>query len=135
VPVLGYRSDRFPQFYTADDAGALPVSARVETVAEAAAVFEAHVRLGGAGALLAQPCPREVAVPADMFDAALERALADAHEAKAIGPKATPFVLARLAELTAGRTLAANRALIVANAALAAEVAVALAGHARGGKA
>jgi pseudouridylate synthase len=135
VPVLGYRTDRFPQFYVADDADALPVSARVETAADAASVFDAHVRLGGGGALLAQPCPGEVAVPADVFDNALGRALADAHAAEATGPKATPFILARLAELTAGRTLAANRALIVANAALAAQVAVALAGHARGGKA
>jgi pseudouridylate synthase len=128
VPVLGYRTDRFPQFTVADDPTVepLPVSARVENAAEAAAVFDAHVRLGGGGALLAQPCPPDVAVPPDVFDAALGRALADAHRAKAHGPKATPFILARLAELTAGQTLAANRALIVANAALAAEVAAAL---------
>ncbi len=128
VPVLGFRTDRFPRFTVADDAGALPVSARVETPAEAAAVFDAHSRLGGGGALLTQPCPVDVAVPADVYDAVLGQALAAAHLARAHGPKATPFILARLAELTAGRTLAANRALIVSNARLAAEVAVALTG-------
>jgi pseudouridine-5'-phosphate glycosidase len=128
VPVLGFRTDRFPRFTVADEGDRLPVSARVETAAEAAAVFAAHVRLGGGGALLAQPCPEDVAVPADVYDTALKRALADANREKADGPKATPFVLARLAELTAGRTLAANRALIVANARLAAEVAGALKG-------
>jgi pseudouridine-5'-phosphate glycosidase len=128
VPVLGYRTDRFPQFYVADDPAAdpLPVSARVETAAQAAAVFDAHVRLGGGGAVLALACRSEVAVSPKEFDAALAWALADAHRAKAHGAQATPFVLRRLAELTGGRTLAANRAVIVANAALAAEVAVAL---------
>ncbi len=126
VPVAGYRTDRFPRFTVADDATALPVSVRVESAPDAAGVFEAHVRLGGGGALLAQPCPADVAVPADVYDDALRAALADANRAEAHGPKATPFVLARLAELTAGRTLAANRALIVANARLAGEVAVAL---------
>lgn len=130
VPVLGYRTDRFPQFTVADDGEALPVSVRVETPAEAAAAFVAHVRLGGGGALLTQLCPADVAVPADVYAAALRQALADAHRAKAHGPKATPFVLARLAELTAGRTIAANRALIVANARLAAEVAQAFGGSA-----
>lgn len=128
VPVLGYRTDRFPQFYVADTPTAEPlsVSARIETAAEAAEVFAAHVRMGGGGAVLAQPCPADVAVSSDVFDSALSQALADAGRAGATGPKATPFLLARLAELTAGRTLAANRALIVANSALAAEVAVAL---------
>ncbi|MBN9517565.1 pseudouridine-5'-phosphate glycosidase, partial [bacterium] len=128
VPVLGYRTDRFPQFYVADapTADPLPVSARVEGAAEAAAVFDAHVRLGGGGAILAQPCPADVAVNPDEFEAALQQATAEAVRAKAHGPRATPFALARVAELTGGRTLTANRALIVANAALAADVAAAL---------
>lgn len=130
VPVLGYRTDRFPRFTVDEGGNDLVVSVRVESPAEAAAVFAAHVRLGGGGALLTQPCPADVAVPADVYDAALARALADAHAAQAHGPKATPFVLTRLAELTAGRTLAANRALIVANARLASEVAQAFGGKA-----
>ncbi|QDU20299.1 pseudouridine-5'-phosphate glycosidase [Urbifossiella limnaea] len=128
VPVLGYRTDRFPRFTVADEGNALPVSVRVESPAEAAAAFAAHVRLGGGGALLTQPCAADVAVPAGEYEAALGRALADADRAHAHGPAATPFVLARLAELTEGRTLTANRALIVANARLAAAVAQAFGG-------
>ncbi|MFO0800591.1 MAG: pseudouridine-5'-phosphate glycosidase [Gemmataceae bacterium] len=128
VPVLGYRTDRLPRFTVTDEGNPLPVSVRVESAAEAAAAFAAHVRLGGGGALLAQPCAADIAVPADEYDAALGRALADADRARAHGPAATPFVLARLAELTEGRSLTANRALIVANARLAAAVAQAFGG-------
>lgn len=128
VPVVGYRTDTFPEFYVADRAkGRLPVSCRVETPAEAAAVFAAHVRMGGGGMVLCQPCPAEVAVPAGEFDATLETALAEAAGQGVSGPRVTPFLLARLAELTGGRTLAANRELIVSNARLGGEVAAALA--------
>lgn len=129
VPVLGYRTDEFPAFYVKSSPGShgrLPVSARVESPAEAAVVFAAHVRLGGKGAVLAQPCPEEVAIPPDEFDRALGQATMEAQQSRITGPKITPFLLSRLAELTDGRTLAANRALIVANARLAGEVAVAL---------
>jgi pseudouridine-5'-phosphate glycosidase len=121
VPVVGYRTDEFPAF-TVRRSG-LPVSCRVESSPEAAAVFAAHVRAGGAGALLAQPCPEEVAIPADEFANWLEQAEAMARTASVTGAKVTPFLLGRLAELSGGRTLAANRALVVANARLAAEVA------------
>jgi pseudouridine-5'-phosphate glycosidase len=84
--------------------------------------------MGGAGAVLAQPCPSEVAIPAAEFDDWLTKAEADARSAGVSGARVTPFLLARLAELSGGRTLAANRALIVANARLAAEVAGELAG-------
>jgi pseudouridine-5'-phosphate glycosidase len=124
VPVLGYRTDEFPAFYVVSGGG--PVSCRVESVEDAAAVFGAHVRLGGGGAVLAQPCPAEVAVPAAEFDGWLATAEREAKAAGASGAKLTPFLLARLAELSGGRTLAANRALVVANARIAAEVAVAL---------
>jgi len=124
VPVLGYRTAEFPAFYVASGGG--PASCRVESAEEAAAVFGAHVRLGGGGAVLAQPCPAEVAVPADEFDGWLATAEREAKAGGATGAKLTPFLLARLAELSGGRTLAANRALVVANARLAAEVAVAL---------
>lgn len=125
VPVLGYRTDDFPTFYTAGFAG--KVSARVDTAAEAAAVFAAHVRMGGGGAVLAQPCPPGLAVDAETFNRALAEAELDATAEGVSGAELTPFLLARLAELTDGKTLAANRALIVNNASLAAEVAVELA--------
>ena len=130
VPVLGYQTDTFPAFYvrqsTSDRAPTLPVSARVESPAEAAAVFAAHVQMGGRGAILAQPCSADVAVPEEVFETALGEALKEATATGISGPRVTPFLLARLADLTRGQTLAANRALIVNNARLAAEVAVAL---------
>jgi pseudouridine-5'-phosphate glycosidase len=125
VPVLGYRTDEFPAFYVAQSR--LPVSCRIESPAEAAAVFAAHVRLGGGGAVLAQPCPSDVAIPAAEFNTWLAVVEAEARAAGVGGPRLTPFLLARLAELSDGQTLKANRALVIANARLAAEVAVALA--------
>jgi pseudouridine-5'-phosphate glycosidase len=121
VPVIGFRTDEFPAFYTRGGGG--EVSCRVPSPAEAAAVFAAHVRTGGAGAVLANPLPPNLAVPADEFAAALKQAETDAVAAGVTGPRSTPFLLARIAEITGNRTLAANRALIVANARLAAEVA------------
>jgi pseudouridine-5'-phosphate glycosidase len=127
VPVVGYRTDAFPAFYVREHFPPLAVSARVDSPSEAAALFAAHVRMGGSGAVLAQPCPAEVAVPAADFDRWLNEAEREAHTAGVTGAKVTPFLLSRLADLSGGRTLAANRELIVANARLSAEVAVALA--------
>jgi pseudouridine-5'-phosphate glycosidase len=124
VPVLGYRTDEFPAFYVANGEGR--VSCRVESAAEAAAVFAAHVRLGGRGAILAQPCPADVAVPNHEFKAWLHRAEEHARAAGICGPRLTPFLLAQLADQSGGRTRIANQTLIVANARLAADVAAAL---------
>lgn len=125
VPVVGYGSDEFPAFLLASSG--LPVSARVESPQEAAALCAAHWSLGGAGLVLAQPLPDEAALKPDDFHKALVRAESQARAQGIRGPALTPFLLARLAELTNGRTLRANQALIVANARLAARVAVALA--------
>jgi len=124
VPVLGFGTDTFPQFYT--HGGTLPVSARVETPEQAAAAFAAHVALGGAGVVLANPLPDADAIPQAEFDSWLAEAELDAACAHAGGAKLTPFLLARIAELSDGRTPVANTNLIVANARLAARVAVAL---------
>ena len=115
VPVLGYRTDRFPAFYVREAGPPLPVSARVETPAEAAAAFAAHVRLGGAAR-----CSSSLAAPRRPFrPTSSRRGCAGRGRGPAqgvAGPRLTPFVLKRLAELSGGRTLAANRELIVANA-------------------
>lgn len=124
VPVMGFQTDDFPAFYVQGSRG--KVSCRVENAAEAAAVFQAHRQLGGGGAVLCQPCPAELAVSPEVFNTALGQAELDAMAEGIHGPALTPFLLARLAELTNGQTLAANRALIVANARLAAEVALAM---------
>jgi pseudouridylate synthase len=120
VPVLGFRVDTLPLFYAAE--GGPPVSARVESAEEAARVAAAHWELGGAGLLLGRP-PDE---PLDDVDPLLEGALAAATAAGVSGQSVTPFVLAHLHRESAGRTEAANRALVAQNARLAGEVAVAL---------
>jgi pseudouridine-5'-phosphate glycosidase len=122
VPVLGYRTDDLPLFYTAH--GGPPVSARVDTAAEAAEIARAHWRLGRhTSILLGRPAEDSL----DDVEPLIERALADAHASGVSGQDVTPFVLSYLHRESGGRTLAANRELIAANAALAAEVAVAYA--------
>ncbi len=119
VPVLGFRTDELPLFYSAR--GGPPVPARVETAAQAAAVAGSHWELGGGGLLLAQPPPTSL----DDVEPLIEEALAHAERQGVRGQAVTPFVLALLHQRSEGRTLAANRELVVANARLAAEVAVA----------
>jgi pseudouridine-5'-phosphate glycosidase len=118
VPVLGWRTDTMPRFY--DRAGGPPVSQRVESVAEAAAIAESHWELGGAALVVANPPPESIDV-----EALIESALTEAEELGTTGQGLTPFVLARLHEESGGRTLAVNRELAAANAQLAAEIAVA----------
>lgn len=124
VPVIGYECDAFPGFYLHSTGE--PVSARVNTPAEAARYVAAHWALGGAGVLLAQAVLERVALSAEEFEQALRQAEAQADASNVRGPAVTPFLLARLAELTGGKSLAVNRELIVANARLAAHVATEL---------
>ena len=124
VPVVGVGTDTFPAFYLRSSG--LPVSARVETAQEIAALLTAHWQLRGMGVVIAQPLAEDEAMDPVELGSALARAEALAAEKRVSGPALTPFLLARLAELTGGRTLCANRALIVANARLAAQVAAAL---------
>ncbi|MBA2568240.1 MAG: pseudouridine-5'-phosphate glycosidase [Actinobacteria bacterium] len=122
IPVLGYRTDTLPRFYSA--AGGPPVSARVESAAEAAGIARAHWGLKRHSALvLARPPDESLEV-----DELIESALSEAEERGVAGPDVTPYVLARLHEQSGGRTQAANRKLIADNAELAGEVAVAYAG-------
>jgi pseudouridine-5'-phosphate glycosidase len=121
VPVLGHGTDTFPAFYL--HSSELPVSARVDSPAQAADLLRAHWALGGAGVVLAQPLPAGEALDPKAFADALRQAEEAARRAGVRGPALTPFLLARLAEITGGRTLRANQALVVANARLAARVA------------
>jgi pseudouridylate synthase len=120
VPVLGFRTDELPLFYSAR--GGPPVPARVESVEEAAAIARAHWELGGGGVLVARPPDESL----DDVEPLIEEALREAHDRAVTGKDVTPFVLSWLHERSGGRTLAANRALVVANAGLAAEIALAL---------
>jgi pseudouridylate synthase len=118
IPVVGYRTDTLPLFYAAE--GGPPVPQRVESAAEAAAIAAAHWALGGAGLLLANAPPESLDVAT-----LIEETVAAAAKAGVSGQAVTPWVLASLHEQSEGRTRAVNRALVVANARLAAEVAVA----------
>jgi pseudouridine-5'-phosphate glycosidase len=122
IPVLGYRTDDLPLFYTAH--GGPPVSARIESADEAAAVARAHWRLGRHSSILVgRPADDSL----DDVEPLIERALAEARERGIKGQDVTPFVLSYLHRESGGRTLTANRELIAANAGLAAEIAVAYA--------
>jgi pseudouridine-5'-phosphate glycosidase len=118
VPVLGYRVDTLPLFYSA--AGGPPVSARVEDAAEAARVADAHWRLGGNAILVGRP-PDESLDVADL----VEEIVAEAADRDIVGQAVTPYVLSALHERSRGETRRVNRDLIVANAGLASEIAVA----------
>ena len=118
VPTLGYQTDTLPRFYDAE--GGPTVSQRVESVEEAAAIARGHWELGGAGLLLANRPPRSIDV-----DELIESALNESVELGTTGQGLTPFILGRLHEESGGETLEVNRALIAANAQLAAELAVA----------
>ena len=118
VPVVGFRTDRLPLFYSAG--GGPPLPARAESSEEAARIARTHWDLGGGGLLLAQPPPNSL----DDIEPLIEEALAEAGRRGVIGQAVTPFVLSFLHQHTGGRTLVANRELVVANAGLAAEVAV-----------
>lgn len=126
VPVVGYRTGQFPAFFS--PVSGLPVDQRVDDVAELAALVTAHRRLGlRGGVLVANPIPAGDALDAAELDAWIAEAVADAGRAGVTGKDVTPYLLARINELTGGRSLIANIALIRNNARLAAELALALA--------
>ena len=118
-PELGWQTDAHPHVYNAE--GGPAVSARVDSALEAALIAAAHWQLGGRGLLVGRRPDESLAG----VEPLLERALADADAAGIHGPAVTPFVLSRLHRESGGRTLRANRELIVGNARLAGEIAVA----------
>lgn len=125
VPVIGAQTDELPAFYYRSSGLRLPF--RAETAAEVAAIARAQWGSGlGGGLLVACPIPEADALPESVFRDALAQAERDAGEAHISGPAITPFVLARIAALTGGASVAANRALLLNNAAWAARIAAAL---------
>lgn len=126
VAVVGYRTDELPGFFTVGTG--IPVPHRLDSPEAIAEAYLAMRRLEHPGALLVvQPPPAEVALERDLVETALEGALRDAEVAQVRGSAMTPVLLAAIQEATGGRSLAANLALLEANAYLAAEVAAALA--------
>jgi pseudouridine-5'-phosphate glycosidase len=122
VPVVGYRTDRFPAFWSRSSD--LPVPIRVDTPEALAAMIQAQAALGlGGGVLVANPVPMADEIPATEMQGYIARAIADAQARGITGKSVTPFLLSRMVEITSGRSLSTNIALIKNNAALAAQLA------------
>ncbi len=127
VPVIGVATNELPAFYSRSSGLKAPI--RLENAIEIAAFLLAQTRLGiTSGALIANPIPASDEIPASEIHGFIEQALQDCAVQKIAAKGVTPFLLARIAELTRGRSLIANIALVKNNARLAAEIAVALVG-------
>ena len=125
VPVVGYRTDSMPAFYTVSSG--FPIDYRVETAAEVAAALNAKREMGlSGGMVVANPIPAEHALHDDEIGVVIDEAIREMGRLGITGKDTTPFLLARIAERTGGRSLAANIELVVNNARLAAEIATAL---------
>jgi pseudouridine-5'-phosphate glycosidase len=131
VPVVGLATDELPGFFSRSSG--LRLQIRAETPAQVAALAQRHWDLGlGGGIVVATPVPQAAALPAAEAARAIGRATADAEAGGIHGPAATPWILARVAELTEGRSTAANIALIEHDAEVGARIAAALAEAALG---
>ena len=125
VPVIGMRTDELPAFYSRSSG--LHAPHRAESAEDVAAIATAQWSSGlGGGVLVTCPIPPEHELPAARVEEAIARALREAEERNVRGAATTPFLLARLAELTGGESVAANQALLLNNATWGARIAVAL---------
>ncbi|MGI9612125.1 MAG: pseudouridine-5'-phosphate glycosidase [Acidimicrobiales bacterium] len=124
VPILGWRCDEFPAFHARSSG--IPLATTVNDAEELAGIASTHWRLGGGGVLVVAPVPEADAVDLDDVLAASTEAIAVTEATGVRGPAVTPAVLERLMELTDGRAIGANLSLAENNAAIAAEIAVAL---------
>jgi pseudouridine-5'-phosphate glycosidase len=125
VPVLGWQTHEFPAFYA--HTSGLRLAHRVEGAIEVAAVHRARLQLGGGGTVLAVPVPSEFGLEHAELEDIMDRAQRSAVSNGVVGPAITPHVLGTIAAATDGRAVAANVELVVHNAEVAADVAVALA--------
>ena len=122
VPVIGFGTKELPAFYTRQSG--FQVDYRIDTVEELAAAFKAQNELGMKGGMLVtNPIPKEYAMPLETINAAIDQAIAEAEEKGIKGKETTPFLLARVAELTGGNSLASNIRLVYNNAKVAAQTA------------
>ncbi|MCD8344279.1 MAG: pseudouridine-5'-phosphate glycosidase [Oscillospiraceae bacterium] len=125
VPVIGYGTDELPAFYTRSSG--FGVDARADSPEELAAIFKAQRALGCKGGMLVgNPIPEEYSMPADVINAAIDQAVREAAEQGVHGKLVTPFLLARVKELTGGDSLDSNIQLVYNNARLAAKTAAAI---------
>ena len=126
VPVIGYGTDELPAFYTRKSG--FGVDYRVDSPEELAAMFSAQRELGYKGGMLVtNPIPEEYSMDKEVIDAAIEEALAQCKAQGVHGKETTPFLLAKVVELTGGDSLESNIKLVLNNAKLAARTAAELA--------
>lgn len=119
VPVIGFGTEELPAFYTRTSG--FKVDYRMDTPQELAAAFKAQNEMGlGSGMLVANPIPEEYSMAPDVINQAIDQAVAECESNGVHGKATTPFLLARVAELTGGNSLASNIQLVYNNARLAA---------------
>ena len=124
VPVIGYGTEELPAFYTRTSG--FRVDYRMDTPQELAKAFKTQNDLGFPGGMLVtNPIPEEYAMPLDVINSAIDQAIAECEEKGIHGKQTTPFLLARVAELTGGDSLASNIRLVYNNAMVAAQTAAA----------
>ena len=125
VPVIGYGTDELPAVYTRSSG--FGVDYRVDTPAQLAAMFKAQQELGMKGGMLVtNPIPEQYAMDKAVIDAAIEQAVAESKEQGIHGKETTPFLLARVVELTGGDSLESNIQLVLNNAIVASKTAAEL---------
>ena len=125
VPVIGYGTEELPAFYTRKSG--FKVDYRLDTPEELAAAFRAKLEMGlKGGMLVTNPIPEEYSMDPDRINAAIDQAVAEAKEQGIQGKETTPFLLARIKDLTGGDSLASNIQLVLNNARLAARTAALL---------
>lgn len=129
VPVVGYKTDEFPAFYSRESG--LDVNVRLDSPEETVEFARAHWEAGLQSAILvANPVPEAEAIPRSEMEPYIEQANREAHERNIHGKELTPFLLQRITELTKGKSMKANLALLLNNARLAARISMSL--HAGG---
>lgn len=125
VPVIGYGTDELPAFYTRHSG--FGVDYRIDTPEELAAIFRAKQECGlKGGMLVTNPIPEQYSMPKQLIDDAISQAISEMEEQGIHGKHCTPFLLARVKDLTGGDSLASNIQLVLNNARLAARTAAAL---------
>lgn len=126
VPVIGYRTEAFPAFYTRQSG--FGVDYRLDTPGEIAGLLKAKWEMGlSGGAIIANPVPEQHQLDPDLMQRAITEAITEAETRNIRGKAITPFLLAKIEQLTGGKSLAANIELVLNNARLASEIAVELA--------
>ena len=125
VPVVGYQTEELPAFYTRQSG--FKVDYRIDTPEELAAAFQAKLNCGlKGGMLVTNPIPEQFSMPKEIIDAAINQALQEMDAAGVHGKQCTPFLLAKVKDLTGGDSLASNIQLVLNNACLAAKTAACL---------